>query len=402
LEKAEDLVGKSDFDFFSEEHARPAFEDEQRIIKTGKAIVDLEEKEVMEDGRFNWVNTTKMPLRNKKGEIIGTFGISKNITNIKKLQEEAVEKNKELQAAEEELRQNLEEMQATQENMRRQMEENMKMQEELGKEKALMDALLNNIPEHIYFKDKDSRFIRFSQSMLKLFSLEKAEDLIGKSDFDFFSEEHARPAFEDEQRIIKTGKAIIDLEEKEVMEDGRFNWVNTTKMPLRNKKGEIIGTFGISKNISRIKNLENEAREMLKSIEGNRKLLIDVLNKVPAKVFLKDENGVFVIVNQAVASIYNKTPEQVIGTSDYDNHPNEDVDSWRKQELEIIEKGETSYLHVEKVKGKSHYLNTTKMPFVLATTGKTGLLGIQFDVTDLKMLEEQVHKLKAEVEKLKK
>ena len=186
------------------------------------------------------------------------------------------------------------------------------------------------------------------------------------------------------------------------MEDGRVSWVNTTKMPLRDSKGEIIGTFGISKNISKIKNLEIEARDMLKTIESNRKLLIDILNKVPAKVFLKDEKGVFVVVNSAVASIYNKTPEQIIGTSDYDNHPDEDVDNWRKQELEIVEKGEKSYLHIEKVKGKQHYLNTTKMPFVLATTGKTGLLGIQIDVTDLKIMEEQVHQLKAEVERLRK
>jgi PAS domain S-box-containing protein len=141
---------------------------------------------------------------------------------------------------------------------------------------------------------------------------------------------------------------------------------------------------------------------MMKTIDKNRKLLIDILNKIPAKIFLKDEKGVFVVVNSSVAAIYNKTPEQIIGTSDYDNHPDEDVDSWRAQELEIVEKGEKTYLHLENVQGKSRYLNTTKMPFTLATTGKTGLLGIQIDVTDLKLLEEQVHQLKAEVEQLKK
>jgi PAS domain S-box-containing protein len=264
LEKAEDLVGKSDFDFFDSAHAMPAFEGEQKIIKTGKAIIDLEEKEVMEDGRINWVNTTKMPLRNDKGEIIGTFGISKDITHLKKLEQEAVEKNEELKAQEEELRQNLEEMHATQDDMKRQIDENLKMQDALSSEKSLLDALLNNVPEHIYFKDRESRFLRFSKSMIKLFGLEKAEDLVGKSDFDFFDDEHARPAYEGEQEIIRTGKAIIDLEEKEVMEDGRVNWVNTTKMPLRNAKGEIIGTFGISKDISKLKKLEEAANKKMK------------------------------------------------------------------------------------------------------------------------------------------
>jgi PAS domain S-box-containing protein len=400
VNKPEELVGKSDFDFFADEHARPAYEDEQKIIKTGKAIIDLEEKEVMADGRFGWVNTTKMPLKDDEGNIIGTFGISKNITNIKKMQQEVLEKNEELRAQEEELRQNLEEMQATQEDLHRQIEENKKSQEALGKEKALMDALLNNVPEHIYFKDKQSRFIRFSKSMVKLFGLKKEEELIGKSDFDFFTDEHARPAYEDEQRIIKTGKAIIDQEEKEVMDDGRISWVNTTKMPLTDAEGNVIGTFGISKNISHIKGLEMEAREMMKTIDSNRKLLIDILNKVPAKIFLKDENGVFIVVNEAVASIYNKTPEQIIGTSDFDNHPNEDVASWRAQELEIIRTGEKSYLHKENQRGTDRYLNTTKAPFLLATTGKTGLLGIQIDVTNLKIMEDEVKRLKEQLKKV--
>ncbi|HLO59557.1 MAG TPA: PAS domain-containing protein [Bacteroidales bacterium] len=399
VDKPEDLMGKSDFDFFSKEHAQPAYDGEQTIIRTGKAIIDLEEKNLMPDGSYTWVNTTKMPLRNANGEIIGTFGISKDITKIKRLQQDAIENAEELKAQEEELRQNLEEMQATQEDLRYQLEMNEKIQEDLNKEKALMDALMDNVPECIYFKDKDSKFIRFSNSMLTLFGLNKKEELLGKSDFDFFSDEHARPAFEDEQKIIRTGKAIIDLEEKEVLADGRFNWVNTTKMPLRDTEGNVIGTFGISKNISKIKNMEMDALEMTKAIEKNRKLLIDVLNKVPAKVFLKDENGKFIVVNDAVASVYNKRAEQIIGTSDYDNHPDEDVDSWRKQELEIIKKGETTYIHKENQQGKIRYLNTMKCPFVLATTGETGLLGIQVDVTDLKILEEEVQKLKTEIKK---
>jgi PAS domain S-box-containing protein len=273
LDKAEDLLGKSDFDFFSDEHARPAFEGEQEIIRTGKPIIDLEEKETHSDGRVSWANTSKMPLRDKNGEIIGTFGISKDITQIKMLQQEAQETTEELKAQEEELRQNLEEMQATQEDIKRQLEENERMKDALGKEKALMDALMNSVPEHIYFKDKQSRFIRFSKSMISLFGLKKEEELLGKSDFDFFSEEHARPAYEDEQRIIKTGKAIIDQEEKEVMADGRVRWVNTTKMPLTANNGEVIGTFGISKNITHIKQLEIDAREKTKTLRATEEKL---------------------------------------------------------------------------------------------------------------------------------
>jgi len=137
-------------------------------------------------------------------------------------------------------------------------------------------------------------------------------------------------------------------------------------------------------------------------MEKNRKLLINILDKVPAKIFLKDENGVFLIVNSSVAAVYNKTVDQVIGTSDYDNHPDEDVDGWRIQELEIMEKGEKTYMHSETTGEATRFLKTIKMPFHIATTDKTGLLGTQFDVTEMKLLEEKLEAVNREIEELRK
>ncbi len=253
LEKPEELIGKSDFDFFSEVHSRPAFDDEQNIIKTGKAIVDFEEKNVLADGTSSWVNTTKMPLVDDSGEIIGTFGISKDITSMKKLQLDAVEIHKELQAQEEELRQNMEEMQATQEHMERRNHELEEVQSRLSEEQSLLRALLTESKDHIYFKDKDSRFIRVSQSMVKLFNKKDESEIIGKSDFDFGFGEHAQIAFDDEQRIIRTGKAMEDALEKETWDDGRITWVSTTKNPLRDLNDQIVGTFGISRDVTKSK-----------------------------------------------------------------------------------------------------------------------------------------------------
>jgi PAS domain S-box-containing protein len=430
LKNAEDLVGKSDFDFFSEEHATPAFESEQRIIKTGKAIVDLEEKEILEDGRVNWVNTTKMPLMDSAGNIIGTFGISKNITNIKRLQQDALEKTEELRAQEEELRQNIEEMQSTQEDLRRQMEERAIMQEALSKEKALMDALLDNVPESIYFKDKESRFIRFSKSMLKLFGLKKAEDLVGKSDFDFFSEEHARPAFESEQRIITTGKAIVDLEEKEVMEDGRVNWVNTTKMPLMDSEGNIIGTFGISKNITHIKRLQQDALEkteelraqeeelkqnleemqstqedMMRQIEEKAKMqealskekaLMDaLLDNVPESIYFKDKESRFIRFSKSMLKLFGLTKaEDLVGKSDFDFFSEEHARPAFEDEQRII-KTKKAIIDLEEKEvmadGRTNWVNTTKMPLMDSKDNVIGTFGISKSITHLKKMELEVN-----------
>jgi len=260
VKSVDEIIGKSDFDFFTEEHARPAYEDEQNIIKTGVPIINKIEKETHPDGRVTWAVTSKFPLRDANGNIIGTFGVSKDITEIKEMEFELKAKTEALMAQEEELRQNLEEMQATQEELQRQLDENRRIQEELAREKALMDALLANSAENIYFKDLESRFLKVSHNMTKLFNVKSVDEIIGKSDFDFFTEEHARPAYEDEQNIIKTGVPIINKIEKETHPDGRVTWAVTSKFPLRDANGNIIGTFGVSKDITEIKEMEFELK----------------------------------------------------------------------------------------------------------------------------------------------
>jgi PAS domain S-box-containing protein len=232
----EELIGTSDFDNHPVEDARVYREKELEIIANG-AETYIQEETVTGEKRF--LKTTKMPFMIATTGKKGLLGIQFDVTELKEKENEALKMAELIKDKQKEIEETAISLQ---------------------KEKALLDNLLDSVPENIYFKDGQSRFMRFSKSMLKLFGLRNEEDLIGKSDFDFFSDEHARPAFEDEQKIIRTGQAIIDLEEKEVMADGRISWVNTTKMPLKNKEGKIVGTFGISKNISHLKQLEAEAQ----------------------------------------------------------------------------------------------------------------------------------------------
>ncbi len=136
--------------------------------------------------------------------------------------------------------------------------------ETLEKTSALLVALLQNTNDLIYFKDRESRFVQFSQAMLKHFHLTRPEDLVGRTDFDFHSEEHARPAFEAEQEIIRTGEPMLNVEEKETHRDGRVIWVLTSKMPWRDQAGNIIGTMGISRDITGRKLMEGRLQESQK------------------------------------------------------------------------------------------------------------------------------------------
>jgi two-component system cell cycle sensor histidine kinase/response regulator CckA len=105
----------------------------------------------------------------------------------------------------------------------------------------LLRGLMTSIPDNIYFKDRLGRFIRMNASMARWFGLSDPRDGEGKTDADFFSEEHARQAFADEQRVMATGEPLEGLEEKETWPDGRVTWVSTTKAPIRDARGEVIG-----------------------------------------------------------------------------------------------------------------------------------------------------------------
>jgi phosphoserine phosphatase RsbU/P len=114
----------------------------------------------------------------------------------------------------------------------------------------LFDALLEQTQDQVYFKDRQSRFIRVSDVMPAKFGLKTADDLIGKTDFDFFTEEHARQAFEDEQRLVRENKKLINVTEKETWPDGSVTWATSTKVPLYLGSGEPVGIMGITRDIT--------------------------------------------------------------------------------------------------------------------------------------------------------
>ncbi|WP_254053760.1 PAS domain S-box protein [Singulisphaera sp. GP187] len=129
-------------------------------------------------------------------------------------------------------------------------------------ERFLLHSLMDNVPDSIYFKDVEGRFVRINQAMANQFGLNEPADAVGKTDFDFFDEEHARQAREDEQAIMQAGKPVVGKEEKETWgSSGRHAWASTTKMPFRDKEGRVIGTFGISRDITAWKRAEEALRQ---------------------------------------------------------------------------------------------------------------------------------------------
>ena len=150
----------------------------------------------------------------------------------------------------------------------REMTERQRTEANLIQERSLLKTLLDNTPDHVYFKDMDGRFIMISKALAAHFGLSDPSQAVGKTDFDVFTDEHARSAFEDEQEIMRTGLPIVGVEEKETRLDGVETWVSTTKMARTDAHGRTLGTLGISRNITERKQAEVSLELTNRALEG--------------------------------------------------------------------------------------------------------------------------------------
>ena len=141
--------------------------------------------------------------------------------------------------------------------------EGRRMEKELEGELRLMHVLMENIPAQVYFKDLESRFIRINNNQARTLGLSDPRNAIGKTDFDFFTDEHARQAYEDEREIIRTGQPY-GSEEKETRADLPDTWVSTTKLPLHDTDGRVIGTFGTSVDITERRQAQEALRDRVR------------------------------------------------------------------------------------------------------------------------------------------
>jgi len=128
---------------------------------------------------------------------------------------------------------------------------------EIARQKYILDTFMANVPDAIYFKDRESRFIRSNQAHARLLDIADPAELVGKSDFDFYPYNEVLPRYKQEQTILRTGQPLLNFEEPNI----HGNWTLTTKMPLRDECGEIIGTFGISRDITPLKQVQRQLED---------------------------------------------------------------------------------------------------------------------------------------------
>lgn len=151
--------------------------------------------------------------------------------------------------------------------------ERSQMENALARERFLLKTLMDTLPDHIYFKDRESRFIAVNRATAALFGFPDPADVLGKTDADLFAREHAQAALHDEQEILRTGQPLVNMEEKETWPDGHETWVSTSKLPLRDPNGHIIGTFGLSRDITEKKRAEEKLAALARELREKNEAL---------------------------------------------------------------------------------------------------------------------------------
>lgn len=249
LNSAEQLVGRTDADFFSTEHAHHARKVENEIMASREGVEDLTEHEKWEDREDTWVKSTKHAWIGHDGNVRGTFGVTIDISELMRTRE-------------------------TQELVTTQLNEQNRLIED---EREKLRLVIDSVPLHVYFKNRDHEFVIANRAIANWFGLEQPDELYDKSDRDIFSDVHWQQAEADEKRIMATGEPIVGSIERETWAGKDDTWVMTSKYPWRDSEGAVVGTFGVSSDISDLIKAQADLRKLARTYEKKNREMAEEL-----------------------------------------------------------------------------------------------------------------------------
>ncbi len=265
----------------------------------------------------------------------------------------------------------------------------------LAKERNLLRTLIDNIPDHIFVKDAGSRFIVNNVAHMHSLGTSSQEELAGKMDADFVAPELAERYYADEQGIVRSGQALIGREEFIVDPKDREQWFLTTKVPLRDIEGDVVGLVGISRDITERK----WAEEALRESEERYRSLVETTSDWIWEV---DRDATFTYSNPKVRDILGYDPEELVGKSMYDLM----VPDEEKRIHSIFRDARDSRpnpFRLENVNqhkdGRLVVLEESGVPILDVYGNHLGYRGISRDTTVRKRAEETLQRAKQAAEK---
>ena len=335
-----EFLGLTDYDVFLETYADIYYSLEKQVFAGVNVAHDIQETR-LQDGSKGWVNNRKYPIKNDAGEIIGLFGIARDIT----------------------------ESQLTEENLR--------------KSQAQLQALLKNLPDLVWMKNPEGVYQACNKRFEQFFGQTESH-IIGKTDYDFVDRE-AADGFR-KYDCIAMGKEGISINEEWVTfaNDGHQELLETSKTPIYDEQGNIAGVLGIGHNITNRFYLTNELRKK----ESYQRTLLD---NFPFAAWLKDTDSRFLSFNRVFVRLFGLSDfNDLTGKTDFDLTAHDLATSYRADDLKVMNSGLPQRIEEEILtEGSRKWFETYKAPLIDANGAILGTLGFARDITDMKQIEQQ-------------
>jgi PAS domain S-box-containing protein len=259
----DEIVGRTDFDLFPADLAGKYHRDDLRVMSTLENL-DTVEAHPGAGGQTLFVHVIKTPLYDSAGSVVGIQGIFWDVTESKRIEQE------------------------------------------LAYERDLLRALLDHIPDRLYFKDLQSRFLRCSRSMARSLGQSDARDVTGKTDFDFYPAEVAQEYFDEEQRLFQQGHSMVNKLERQLDPGGNESWASVTKVPIYSHTGAITGLVGLSRDITQLKQTERALRQAEETYRAMYENSVEGM-------FQTTGQGQFLSANRSLARIYGYgSPDDIV------------------------------------------------------------------------------------------
>ena len=343
---AEQLLGKTDFDFFPPELAQKYRRDDEQVIRTGRLLEDVERNEVEEDDRY--VHVFKTAVRGADGRCSGTQAIFFDITD------------------------------------RHRAEQALREQE------ALYHSLVDSLPLCLLRKDRDGKFMFVNQEFCRFFDVQR-DDVLGKTDADYFPPDLVERYVESDQDVVQTGAVYSAVEEVELPRGGRRH-IDVLKAPIRDAGGSIVGVQVIFHDVT-----EEIAKDQALKISEQR--LTQIIDNSSAVVYLKDTEGAYQLVNAQFARLFKIEQARVVGKRDHELFPAEMAEAFRANDRRVLEHG--SAIQFEEVaphEDGPHTYVSIKFPLRRPDGEIYAVAGISTDITRRKQNELALHESQERLE----
>jgi sigma-B regulation protein RsbU (phosphoserine phosphatase) len=323
-----------------------------RLMHEQDTIAGFESQIYRKDGSVIWISENCHARRSTRGELLYYEGTVEDITQ------------------------------------RKQTEENLKNSE------ALYHSLVETIPQNIFRKDTQGNFIFANQQFCKLLGI-KLEDIVGKSDFDFFPTDLAEKYRRDDWHVLETGQPFTTIEEVQSQGSERF-FVQVVKTPLYEANGRIIGLQGMFWDITK-------QRQMEENLRTSEALYHSLVETIPQNIFRKDLKGRYTFVNRQFCKTLGKTRDEVLGKTIADFLPENLAKDREADDRKVMEtRRPFEAIEESKFSGERGYNQVVKMPIFNAEGDVIGLQGMFWDITAQKMAAERIRKANTELARSRK